>query len=97
MLDETLSGESMTLKFINETNGKLKFFYRTKKISKPGTLKNALQCTYSTTFWFSISSISLLLFVLCLIPLIAILCKSESAYQFSSNKDKINDLFFMDD
>ena len=38
-----------------------------------------------------------LLFVLCLIPLTVILHKSESAYQFSSNKEKINHLLFIDD
>ena len=39
---------------------------------------------------FQGDSLSPLLFVLCLIPL----HKSESAYQFSSNKEKINHLFF---
>ena len=37
---------------------------------------------------FQGDSLSPLLFVLCLIPLTVILHKSESAYQFSSNKDK---------
>ena len=35
--------------------------------------------------------------MLCLIPLTVVLRKSESAYQFSSNKEKINHLLFMDD
>ena len=35
--------------------------------------------------------------MLCLIPLTLILHNSESAYQFSSTKEKINHLFFMDD
>ena len=39
---------------------------------------------------FQGDSLSPLLFVLCLIPLTVILCKSESAYQYSSNKEKIN-------
>ena len=38
-----------------------------------------------------------MLFVLCLIPLTKILLKAKSAYQFSSNKDKINQLLFRDD
>ena len=42
-------------------------------------------------------SLSPLLFVLCLISLTVILRKSESLYQFSSNKEKINHLLFMDD
>ena len=45
---------------------------------------------------FQGDSLSPLLFVLCLIPLTLILHKSESAYQFSSTKEKINHLF-MDD
>ena len=35
--------------------------------------------------------------MLCLIPLTVIFNKSESAYQFSSNKEKINHRLFMDD
>ena len=35
--------------------------------------------------------------MLCLIPLTIILRKSESAHQFSSNKEKINHLLFMND
>ena len=35
--------------------------------------------------------------MLCFIPLTVILLKSESAYQFSSNKEKINHFHFMDD
>ena len=35
--------------------------------------------------------------MLCLIPLTLILHNSESAYQFSSTKEKINHLLFMDD
>ena len=46
---------------------------------------------------FQGDSLSSLLFVLCLIPLTLILHKSESAYQFSSTKEKINHLLFMDD
>ena len=46
---------------------------------------------------FQGDSLSPLLFLLCLIPLTVILHKSESAYQFSSNKEKINHLLFMDD
>ena len=42
-------------------------------------------------------SLSALLFALCLIPLTLIWHKSESAYQFLSNKKKINQLLFMDD
>ena len=38
---------------------------------------------------FQDDSLSPLLFVLCLIPLTVIMHKSESAYQFSSNKEKI--------
>ena len=46
-------------------------------------------------FWGD--SLSSLLFVLGLIPLTLILHKSESTYQFSSMKEKINHLLFMDD
>ena len=46
---------------------------------------------------FQGDSLSPLLFLLCLIPLTVILHKSESASQFSSNKEKINHLLFMDD
>ena len=46
---------------------------------------------------FSGDSLSALLFGLCLIPLTLILHKSESTYQFLSNKKKINHLLFMDD
>ena len=46
---------------------------------------------------FQGDSLSPLLFVLCLIPLTLILYKSESAYQFSSTKEKIYHLLFMDD
>ena len=42
---------------------------------------------------FQGDSLSPLLFVFCLIPLTVILRKSESAYQFSSNKEKLNHLF----
>ena len=46
---------------------------------------------------FQGDSLSPLLFPLCLIPLTLILHKSESAYQFSSTKEKINHFLFMDD
>ena len=46
---------------------------------------------------FQGDSLSSLLFVLCLIQLTLILHKSESAYQFSSTKEKVNHLLFMDD
>ena len=46
---------------------------------------------------FQGDSLSSLLFVLSLIPFTVILRKTESAYQFSSNKEKINHLLFMDD
>ena len=46
---------------------------------------------------FQGDSLSILLFVLCLIPLSVILRNSKSAYQFSSHKEKINHLLFMDD
>ena len=46
---------------------------------------------------FQGDSLSPLLFVPCLIPLTLILHKSESAYQFSSTKEKINHFLFMDD
>ena len=46
---------------------------------------------------FQGDSRSPLLFVLCFIPLTAILCKSESTYQFVSNKEKMNHVVFMDD
>ena len=46
---------------------------------------------------FQGDSLSPLLFALCLIPLTLILHKSESAYQFSSTKEKINHFLFMDD
>ena len=46
---------------------------------------------------FQGDSLSSLLFVLGLIPLTLILHKSESTYQFSSMKEKINHLLFMDD
>ena len=46
---------------------------------------------------FQGDSVSPLLFVLCLIPLTVILRKSESAYQFLSDKEKINHLLFMYD
>ena len=44
---------------------------------------------------FQGDSLSSLLFVLGLIPLTLILHKSESTYQFSSMKEKINHLLFM--
>ena len=46
---------------------------------------------------FQGDSLSILLFVLCLIPLSVILHNSKRAYQFSSHKEKINHLLFMDD
>ena len=46
---------------------------------------------------FQGDSLSILLFVLCLIPLSVILRNSKRAYQFSSHKEKINHLLFMDD
>ena len=46
---------------------------------------------------FQEDSLPCLLFVVYLITLTVILHKSASAYQFSSNKKKINHLFFMDD
>ena len=46
---------------------------------------------------FQGDSLSILLFVLCLIPLSVILRNSKRAYQFSSRKEKINHLLFMDD
>ena len=41
-------------------------------------------------------SLSPLLFMLCLIPLSVIFFKSKSAYQFLSNKEKINYVLFND-
>ena len=46
---------------------------------------------------FQNDSLSPLVFVFCLFLLTVMLRKSESAYQFSSNKVKINYLLFMDD
>ena len=46
---------------------------------------------------FQGDSLSCLLFVVYLITLTVILHKSESAYQFSRNKEKIHHLFLMDD
>ena len=46
---------------------------------------------------FQGDSLSPVLFVLCPIPLTLILHKSESAYKFSSAKEKINHFLFMDD
>ena len=46
---------------------------------------------------FQGDSLSPVLFVLCPIPLTLILHKSESAYKFSSTKEKINHFLFMDD
>ena len=46
---------------------------------------------------FQGDSLSPLLFVLCFIQLTLILHKSESAYQFSSTKENVNHLLFMDD
>ena len=46
---------------------------------------------------FQSDSLSPFLSVLCLTPLTVILRKSESAYQFPSNKEKITHLLFMDD
>ena len=46
---------------------------------------------------FQGDSLSPLFFVLCLLPLTVILRKSESAYQFLSNKEKINHLLFIYD
>ena len=45
---------------------------------------------------FQSDLLSHLLFMLCLIPLTVILRNSESAYQFRSNKEKINHLLFID-
>ena len=46
---------------------------------------------------FQDDSLSPLLFVLCLIQLTLILHNSESPYKFSSTKEKINHLLFMED
>ena len=46
---------------------------------------------------FQGDSLSLLVFVLALIPLSLILRKAKAAYEFSESKGKINHLLFMDD
>ena len=46
---------------------------------------------------FQGDSLSLLVFVLALIPLSLILRKAKAAYEFSESKEKINHLLFMDD
>ena len=46
---------------------------------------------------FQVDSLSLLVFVLALIPLSLILRKAKVAYEFSESKEKINHLLFMDD
>ena len=46
---------------------------------------------------FQWDSLSPLVFVLALIPLILILRKAKAAYEFSESKEKINHLLFMDD
>ena len=46
---------------------------------------------------FQGDSLSPLMFVLALIPLILILRKTKAAYEFSGSKEKINHLLFMDD
>ena len=46
---------------------------------------------------FQGDSLSPLVFVLALIPLILILRKTKAAYEFSESKEKINHLLFMDD
>ena len=46
---------------------------------------------------FQGDSLSLLVFVLALIPLIVILRKAKAAYEFSERKEKINHILFMGD
>ena len=46
---------------------------------------------------FQEDSLSLLVFLLALIPLILILRKTKATYEFSGGKVKINNLLFMDD
>ena len=46
---------------------------------------------------FQGDSLSLLVFVLALIPLSLILRKRKAAYEFSESKEEINHLLFMDD
>ena len=46
---------------------------------------------------FQGDSLSPLMFVLALIPLILILRKTKAAYEFSGSKEKINHLLFIDD
>ena len=49
MDDETMSGEPMALKVINEINGKSKFLYR-KIVFDTWASTNAMQCPHTTTF-----------------------------------------------
>ena len=46
---------------------------------------------------FQEDSLSLLVFVLALVPLSLILRTAKAAYEFSGSKEKINHLLFMDD
>ena len=46
---------------------------------------------------FQVDSLSLLAFVLILIPLSLILRKVKAVYEFSKSKEKVNHLLFMDD
>ena len=41
-----MSGGSMTLKVINETNGKLEFLYMKNSFCNTWVSKNAMQCSY---------------------------------------------------
>ena len=57
-MDETMSGEPMALKVINEVNGKLKFLYRKNSFLTPGLqrmLCNALiqpNFDYACSVWY---------------------------------------------
>ena len=59
MLGETMSGESMALKFINKLNGKLKFIYKKNRFLSPElriTLCNVLiqpRFDYACPAWYS--------------------------------------------
>ena len=46
---------------------------------------------------FQVDSLSLLVFVLALIPSSLILRKGKTAHEFSESKEKINHLLFLDD
>ena len=49
-MDETMSGEPMALKVINEVNGKIEVSLPEKQFFDTWASKNAMQCPHTTKF-----------------------------------------------